>query len=228
MSLAPSGAPTDPRMHASRSIANTVVLVRHAPTSWTGRRWCGRADPPLTAVGRRVARDLADEIVSELGEREAPSGACSDRHAVRLLVSPARRARQTASPIELALGLDAVIDPDLVEVDVGAAEGLEWTALERRFPLVAAAIARREQPDWPAGETASEVRRRADRAVERILAAALGGPVVVVSHGAILQAIAALLVLDPRSLTGLGPAAYLRVDPLTVVATEPGSAGEWR
>ena len=27
MSLAPSVAPTDPRMHASRSIANTVVLT---------------------------------------------------------------------------------------------------------------------------------------------------------------------------------------------------------
>ena len=26
-----------------------IVLVRHASTAWTGRRFCGRSDPPLDA-----------------------------------------------------------------------------------------------------------------------------------------------------------------------------------
>lgn len=228
MSLALPVAPADAHIHDAPTIANTVLLVRHAPTTWTGRRWCGRADPPLTAAGHRAAGMLARTLVAELGDAVASPGGLDHRHAVRLLVSPARRARQTAAPIEASFGVDAEIDPDLVEVDVGAAEGLEWAALESRFPSVAAAIARGEQPDWADGETSSEVRRRAARAVERIRAAAIGRPVVVVSHGAILYAIAALLVEDPAALTALGPAAYVRLDPVSGGSTQLRPADDGR
>jgi len=209
MSLEPLVAPVEAGIHPVPSIANTVLLARHAPTSWTGRRWCGRADPPLTPAGRREARELATNLVALL----ASATLGTDPRAVTLLISPARRARQTAAAVAVGLGIDAVIDPDLVEVDVGAAEGLEWAALEMRFPFVAAAIGRGEPPDWPGRETGSEVRRRAARAVERIRAASIDGPVVVVSHGAILHAIATVLVVDPDGLCALGPAAYVRLDP---------------
>jgi broad specificity phosphatase PhoE len=228
MSLAPHMAPTAARVHAAPSIANTVLLARHAPTSWTGRRWCGRADPPLTGAGRRAARDLAGDLVTELGELVAPPGGSDGCRPVRLLISPARRARQTAAPIEAGFGIDALIEPDLVEVDVGAAEGLEWAALELHFPFIAAAIARGEQPDWPDGETGSEVRRRAARAVERIRAAAVDGPVVVVSHGAILHAIASVLVVDRGALNALGPAAYLRLDPFSASERRVGPPDKGR
>jgi broad specificity phosphatase PhoE len=228
VSLAPPVAPVDARPHAAPSIANTVLLARHASTSWTGRRWCGRADPPLTAAGRRAAGDLARDLVAELREVEAPPGGSDRRPSAALLISPAQRVRQTATPVEVGLGIDALIDPDLVEVDVGAAEGLEWAVLETRFPLVAAAIARGEQPDWPAGETGSEVRRRAARAVDRIVAAAVDGPVVVVSHGAILHAIATILVADPDALHALGPAAYVRLDPFSESARPVGPADKER
>jgi len=221
MSVAPPAASADAHIHGVAAIANTVLLARHAPTNWTGRRWCGRADPPLTAAGRRVARDLARALVAELGEQVAPRG-------VALFNSPAQRARQTAASIAVAFDTDAAIDPDLVEVDVGAAEGLEWAALEMRFPLVAAAIARGEQPDWPDGETSSEVRQRAARAVERIRAAAIDRPVVVVSHGAILHAIATGLVVDPGALDALAPAAYLRLDPLSASERQGGPSDDGR
>jgi ribonuclease H / adenosylcobalamin/alpha-ribazole phosphatase len=228
VSLAPPVAPVDARPHAAPSIANTVLLARHASTSWTGRRWCGRADPPLTAAGRREAGYLARDLVAELWEIEAPPGGSDRRPSAALLISPAQRVRQTAAPVEVGLGIDALIDPDLVEVDVGAAEGLEWAVLETRFPLVAAAIARGEQPDWPAGETGSEVWRRAARAVERILAATVDGPVVVVSHGAILYAIATVLVVDRGALNALGPAAYLRLDPFSASERRVGPADKER
>ena len=36
-----------------------IILVRHAPTAWTGSRYCGRSDPPLDAAGVAVAHRLA-------------------------------------------------------------------------------------------------------------------------------------------------------------------------
>jgi len=196
---------------APPTIANTVLLVRHAATSWTGRRWCGRADPPLTADGQRAARRLAGDLRAEL----AMSGAGTPGSPpFVLLVSPARRARQTAAPIEASFGVLAELEPDLIEVDVGDAEGLDWPALQVRFPSVGEAIGRGAQPDWPGGETRIDVEHRASRAADRIRTAALHRPVLVVAHGAILHAISVQLVGDVAALAALGPTEFLRLDPV--------------
>ncbi len=198
-------------LSAAPAIANTVLLVRHAATSWTGRWWCGRADPPLTAEGRRAAQRLAVDLRAELGVSE---GATQGVPPFALLVSPARRSRQTAGPIEAVFGVRADLEPDLVEVDVGDAEGLDWPTLELRLPSVAEAIVRGVQPDWPGGETRVDVERRASRAADRIRTAALDRPVVVVAHGAILHAIGAQLVGDRAAVAPLGPTELLRLDPV--------------
>jgi broad specificity phosphatase PhoE len=196
---------------AASTIDNPVLLVRHAATSWTGRRWCGRADPPLTTVGRRAARRLAGDLRAEL----AVSGPwTSGSLPFVLLVSPALRARQTAAPIEASFGVHPDLEPDLIEVDVGDAEGLDWPTLETRFPSVAEAIGRGVQPDWPGGETRVDVERRASRAADRIRMAALDRPVLVVAHGAILHAITAQLVGEFAPLAPLGPTEFLRLDPV--------------
>jgi broad specificity phosphatase PhoE len=198
------GAAADPAPPVVASLTHPILLIRHATTSWTGRRWCGRADPGLTVAGHRAARLLADDVGREMAGLSTPV----------LLVSPARRARQTAAPLEAALGIRAMIDEDLHEVDVGAAEGLDWTGLEERFSTVAADVARGIQPDWPGGEARDDVDRRAARMVERIRGLATASPLVVVSHGAILHAIA--LRLAPTSSphpVALGPAGILRLQP---------------
>ncbi len=222
--LADAGHLLDPPDGAS--IGHPVLLIRHAATSWTGRRWCGRADPVLSGDGRRAARRLAKDVAAELTSPRTPLSepdggeAPLDRsNGIVLLVSPARRARQTAAFIEAALGVAAIVEPDLIEVDAGVAEGLDWPALERGFPTIAAEIARGFQPDWPNGETWADVNRRAARMADRIRADATGRTVIVVSHGAILHAIAALLVEGARPLAALGPAAILRLDP--TLWTEP-------
>jgi broad specificity phosphatase PhoE len=147
---------------------------------------------------------------------------------IALLVSPARRARQTAALIEAALRVAAIVEPDLVEVDVGVAEGLDWTALERGFPTIAAEIERGFQPDWPDGESREDVDRRAARMADRIRAVAAERPVIVVSHGAILHAIAALLADGARPRAALGPAAILRLDPTRRTGLVGGQAVEAR
>ena len=206
------------------AIANTVVLVRHAATSWTGRRWCGRADPPLTAAGRTAARQLAADLLAELA---APASCTISDRPVTLLVSPARRARQTAAPISAAFDVDALVEADLVEVDVGDAEGFDWPTLETRFPDVAAAIGDGRQPDWPGGESRADVARRAQRAADRIRAAT-AGPVIVVAHGAIIQAIAGQLIGDGSGRQGLGPGAWLRLDPGNAVDRRDEPLGAMR
>jgi broad specificity phosphatase PhoE len=194
----------DPLPPTVVSLAHAVLLIRHAATSWTGRRWCGRADPGLTVAGRRAARILAGDIGREVAAMSTPV----------LLISPARRASQTAAPLETALGVRAIIDEDLLEVDVGAAEGLDWAGLEERFPAVAADVARGMQPDWPGGEARDDVERRAARVVERMRGLATDGPLIVVAHGAILHAIAMRLAptSSPEPMA-LGPAGILRFHP---------------
>jgi ribonuclease H / adenosylcobalamin/alpha-ribazole phosphatase len=232
-SLAPAHPGDHPHPLHSDTIGHPVLLIRHAETSWTGRRWCGRADPVLSAKGHRAARRLANDIAGQLAlppipSIEADSGDTPPDQSggIELLVSPARRARQTAAFLEAALGVASIVEPDLVEVDVGAAEGLDWAALERGFPTIAAEIARGFQPNWPAGESRADVDRRAARMADRIRAAATERTVIVVSHGAILHAMAALLAENARPPAVLGPAAILRIDPPAWLESIAGPAVE--
>jgi probable phosphoglycerate mutase len=191
-----------------------IWLVRHAPTTWTGRRWCGRADPPLSHDGQAVARAVAERLAGEL-----PPDAI-------VRSSPARRARSTARAIARAAHLDLSIADELVEVDVGRAEGLTWGELSAREPRVAAAIGRGDPVDWPGGETSIEVAGRARDAAERIRAAAAGRSVVVVSHGAFLHALLAVLV-EPEAGTVLPPTPDRPTAPLRAGGVLHLSARGW-
>ena len=42
-----------------RAVVTTIVFVRHAATSWTGVRYCGRSDPSLSERWPRAAEELA-------------------------------------------------------------------------------------------------------------------------------------------------------------------------
>jgi ribonuclease H / adenosylcobalamin/alpha-ribazole phosphatase len=156
-----------------------IWLVRHAPTDWTGRRWCGRADPALQREGLLVALDVAAKLAGEA------------RAGTPVWTSPLRRARQTAAAIGATLGsVPAVVD-DLVEVDVGRVEGLTWGELSTREPAAAETILRGGAIDWPGGESALAIGARAATVANRIRAAGdHGAGLVVVSHGAFLHALA--------------------------------------
>jgi broad specificity phosphatase PhoE len=154
-----------------------AILVRHGATRWTGERYCGRSEPWLTAEGRAAVESMA----ADLARSVAPG--------TRIVTSPARRARQTASAIARAIAGHVDLDERWRETDFGAAEGFTWGRLERRFPDLAAAIATGRLVDWPDGERAADLERRVRDAwadvVER------EEPVIVVSHGGPLRVIAA-------------------------------------
>ena len=155
-----------------------VFLVRHGETEWSlNGRHTGVSDIPLTENGRRVAR------------RWRPFA--TTRTFDLVLTSPLQRARETC---QLAgLGERAETDPDLMEWDYGAYEGLTPTEIRAR------------QPEWmifrdgcPGGESPEQIGARVDRLIARIRARAAN--VALFAHGHVLR------VLGARWL-GLPPSA---------------------
>jgi ribonuclease H / adenosylcobalamin/alpha-ribazole phosphatase len=179
-----------------------IVFVRHARTSWSGRRYCGRSDPALDAVGRRGAVELAAALAPTLARD------------VRIVSSPARRARQTADALAAAAGIDHVeIDERWWEADCGVADGRTFDELVTIEPELAVALARGDTAiDWPGGETAAEFGARIEAAWTSLLER--DQPAVVVSHaGALRHAIALARALPPDRVDfpDLGTAVRCRV-----------------
>jgi broad specificity phosphatase PhoE len=168
-------------------------LIRHGETEWSrSRRHTGRTDLPLLPGAERkvaaVRRHLAGSEVAAV------------------FTSPLRRARETAA--HLGLGLEEVVDDDLLEWDYGAYEGRTTEDIHR------------ERPGWdlfvdgaPGGEVLADVTRRVDRVITRIRA--VPGDVVCVAHAHLLRVLAArwvgldatggrYFVLGPASVSELG------------------------
>jgi len=187
--------------------AGPIWLVRHAPTDWTGVRWCGRSDPSLNAAGRDAAERVATEIATDLADLAGPAAATV------VLASPLRRARETAAAIAWTIGAeDLQIEPDFAEIDFGVADGLTWDELAAAQPKLADVVLAGASPDWPGGETRAEVAARARSATERILQAAEAHAVVVVSHAGLLGEIADPLSRGAVATWSFEPASALRLD----------------
>lgn len=187
--------------------AGPIWLVRHAPTDWTGVRWCGRSDPSLNAAGRDGAERVAAEIATDLADLARPAAATV------VLTSPLRRARETAAALARAVGsAPAQIEPDLAEIDFGVADGLTWEELVAAHADLAEAVLAGANPDWPGGETRAQVVGRARNATDRILQAVEAHAIVVVSHAGLLGEIADLLSRGAVAGWSFEPASALRLD----------------
>jgi broad specificity phosphatase PhoE len=138
-----------------------VIVVRHGETAWSREgRHTGRSDLPLTDEGRGQAAGL---VATLAGMQFAA-----------VFVSPLRRARETCEIAGFAER--AVVDPDLIEWDYGAYEGLTSTEIQV------------ERPGWTlfrdgviGGETIDDVAARAARVIARVRA--VDGDVLLFGHG---------------------------------------------
>ena len=156
-----------------------IVLVRHASTSWSGRRYCGRSDPALNRAGIEEAADLGRRLGPTLAARTP------------IVASPSRRSMATARAIAAAAGgLRIEHDTRWLETDFGVAEGLRFDELQRVLPDIASGVlAGSASIDWPGGETASALEARVAAAWSDLLAA--GRDAVVVTHaGPLMHALA--------------------------------------
>jgi broad specificity phosphatase PhoE len=187
----------------------TVHLARHGESDWNAAgRFQGHSDRPLTAVGRRQAKALADELA-----------ATAELSAV--YSSPLRRAFETAAVVGARVGVDPVPLDELREVDVGDWAGLSRGEVEARFP-----DAFRRWLDggegWEDGETYADMSARVLGAILGVAAAHPDDEILVVSHGGPIRAIhAAAARMDVHAYRKLH-----RVEPnaaLSRVAVENGT-----
>jgi ribonuclease H / adenosylcobalamin/alpha-ribazole phosphatase len=177
-----------------------IVLVRHASTAWSGRRYCGRGDPRLSAMGRAEAAALAERLVPSL-----PPG-------TRLISSPSRRALATAQAIAVAGDFRQIeCDERWLEVDFGLAEGRTFEELEAIDPATTVALlAGAMDIDWPDGETSGSLAARVAAAWNELAAA--GCPAVVVTHAGPILQVLGLTGERPVDLAHLpGPATATRL-----------------
>lgn len=158
--------------------AKKVYLIRHGETEWSrSGKHTGVTDVPLTEQGRTTARLLQPVLARE--------------SFALVLTSPLQRARETC---ELArLGNAVTVEPDLMEWNYGAYEGLTTREIQQA------------RPGWslfhdgcPGGETPAQVAARADRVLGKVHST--DGNVVLFAHGHSLRVIAARWLDQPPSL----------------------------
>ncbi|WP_432760964.1 acid phosphatase [Nocardia cyriacigeorgica] len=141
-----------------------LIVLRHGETTWSAqRKHTSITDLPLTERGEQQAR-AAGQLLTDLKLRTP-----------LVYTSPRLRATHTA---ELAGLASAVIDTDLAEWDYGDYEGR--TTAEIRETV----------PGWtvwthpvPGGESAEQVRARADRVLSTVTEQLAERDVVLVGHG---------------------------------------------
>ena len=155
-----------------------LLLIRHGRPHRAETSDGSPADPGLSEVGWEQARRLARSLRAERIEA--------------LYTSPMRRARETAQALAEALGVQARVDAELVELDhqsdvylpldeLKASDYPRWQALVQEGGLYAGV-------DLPA------FRRQVGCAMERIICAHPGGRVAVACHGGVINAWASQLL----------------------------------
>ena len=177
-----------------------LTLIRHAATDWSGTRYCGRTDLPLSRAGREQLGPLVDHVLTDAN------------HDTPVIASPARRARETALAITATLGGDVRADGRLREIDFGDAEGMTFVEIERRWPSLASALVSDDSHvDWPGGEPWSVFRARVAAAWRDL--STMPHDAIVVTHGGPLHLLLRLALpkWPARLPSRLGPARAVRL-----------------
>ena len=98
--------------------SGVLTIVRHGQTSANvDHVWHGSTNTPLTEHGRSQAAAVGAHI------------ALHHRPITHVYASPLDRAHHTGQAIATPLGLTPIIEPDLVEYDLGDWEGLPFADL---------------------------------------------------------------------------------------------------
>ena len=153
----------------------TLYVTRHGETEWNAEHLIsGLAEVPLAEKGMRQAASLA----ARLAEHQ------NDYRIKHILVSPLGRARKTASYIEQALGIEAVVEKRLHEIDFGAFEGTSTRGAE--FLAIKANPYKR----FPGGESLLEAAHRIYGAIEDARTRYAPDNLLFVCHGMVSSLIA--------------------------------------
>jgi alpha-ribazole phosphatase len=98
-----------------------LMLVRHGETEWNvQRRYQGQSDVPLSKLGQRQAKHIAERLV--------------DQKIDAIYASDLQRAWQTAQAIAKKNNLAVFSEPRLRELKFGVLEGLTFEEAENQYP----------------------------------------------------------------------------------------------
>jgi probable phosphoglycerate mutase len=168
-----------------------IYLTRHGQTVWnTEIRMQGRQNSPLTPEGITGAEKLGEAL------QGIPFSRC--------FTSPLPRAIHTSSLLLRGREVPLTISKHLAEMDLGDWEGLSISQASERFPETFYHFRHRPDLYYPTGEgeTFYNVLSRAHIFLEEMKNLSPNSePVLVVTHGILLQAI--MLICEDRQMPTL-------------------------
>ncbi len=152
-------------------------LIRHAQTVWNREKKIqGHSDSPLTAAGRRQARNWGKILAPFAWDR--------------ILVSDIGRAVATAGCINELLNLPVELDPRIREQDWGRWVGMTVSQIQSRE---ARELDKQVQAGWdfcpPGGESRLAVLKRCRRALREAARHYSGETILVVCHEGVVKAL---------------------------------------
>ena len=172
-----------------RGGATNLYLVRHGRTAGNvQQRLIGSTDMPLDDLGRQQALLTGARVASDI-------------RPAAIIASPLDRAHTTARAIGDRLGMTPQLDPGLVEMDFGDAEGLALSDLTNHYPDLLRRFDDLDDWDvqWPGGESRRGFHDRVQRTFTAILHDWHDHDIVVVAHGGLIASfLAAVQGLHPN------------------------------
>lgn len=161
---------TSPGWTGATGKPTRLLLVRHGQTALSvDRRYSGRGNPQLTALGVQQADRMAHRIASKGG-------------IAAIVSSPLSRARATADAIARRVGLLVHEVEGFTETDFGRWEGLTFLEASERDPELHRAWMSDTSVAPPGGESFDAVTERVRTATDEVVSQYGPGNVVVVSH----------------------------------------------
>ncbi|HZF63158.1 MAG TPA: histidine phosphatase family protein [Chitinophagaceae bacterium] len=177
------------------------LLIRHATTDAVGKKLSGRKPGVLlNAAGAMEAQKLADGL--------------AEGNITAIYSSPLERARETAAPLAMRLGLEVVLDEHFIELDFGewtdaAFEDLSSDASFQRFNFF------RSCSRIPGGESMVEAQMRMVNGLERLRRKHEHQTVAVISHSDVIKSAVAFYAgmhLDMLQRLEISPASVSVVE----------------
>jgi phosphoserine phosphatase len=151
-----------------------ILLVRHGHVAGISpERFRGRADLPLTDLGRRQAEATARRISATW-------------QPAAIYASPLSRCQDTGAAIGRPFGLSVMPLAGLADIDYGEWQGLTPEEAKARWPWELDLWYRApDQAAIPGGETLQDVRTRVSTALQTVYAAHPQETVVMVGHDSV-------------------------------------------
>lgn len=153
-----------------------IYILRHVESEANKAQvGLGRTDSPPTELGRRQMQVTADALAQE------PIS--------RILSSPLQRARLLAEAIGAARGVEVESRDELIELDVGHLEGLDWAVTRERYGDFLRAWRGDDAAGtpMPGGESLVDVLERARPLFDELVDDPTEGAALIVSHNFVVR-----------------------------------------